>query len=568
MRNDAEILTEIAAELRETYKHNRKLSGIIYFHRISDPRMEGSAIKQLKIFRELCGDDSGTLRNVILATNRWDRLESEEVGIRRQAELEKNPRFWKSMCLKGSQVARFEGTTESALQLIRLVMRNTPLPLKIQQEMVDENKPLVETGAGRFVDAEIDKLRREHEQTLAAIKEEMQLALREKDKDMQILLREESERSKKEIDELRRQQELMNADNEKAMSEERELRKQERERMENEVARLKADIDARGQAEKTKLKKMEDEQLELAFQSSKLQLEKEKARAIEQLYLQREQVQYDQAQRGQRQHEREQREREQREREQREHEQREQEQREELLRDEQDLKNAGYDPQGRKNSATNALSEAVRKRKDLRIIRLLLAKGANPTSCIVQPRFAHRSALHVAAEVGYVGAIGIMTETASGAIDLDILDSNGDTALSWAASSGHGAVVNMLLAKGANPDTTNRFGRTPLILAAKFGNEAAVLLLLAKGAKLDITDNDSNTALICAAQNGYEAIVRQLLTNGAKHDIKNIHGETALSLATKHAHGSVVSLLRWPAAQQRLRVSIQSAGDLRLRKSR
>ena len=155
MRNDAEILTEIALELHKTYKQNQKFSGIIYFHRISDPRMEGSAIKQLKIFRELCGDDSGTLKNVILATNRWDRLESEEVGIRRQAELVSEPRYWKPMCLQGSQVTRYEGTTESALELIRLVMHNTPLPLKIQKEMVDESKPLAETGAGRFVEAEM-----------------------------------------------------------------------------------------------------------------------------------------------------------------------------------------------------------------------------------------------------------------------------------------------------------------------------------------------------------------------------------------------------------------------------
>jgi hypothetical protein len=67
-RNDATILTAIADELRRTYVERRKFSGIIYFHRISDPRMEGSTIKQLQLFRELCGDDSGMLKNVILAT--------------------------------------------------------------------------------------------------------------------------------------------------------------------------------------------------------------------------------------------------------------------------------------------------------------------------------------------------------------------------------------------------------------------------------------------------------------------------------------------------------------------
>lgn len=265
MRNDAEILTEIALELHKTYKQNQKFSGIIYFHRISDPRMEGSAIKQLKIFRELCGDDSGTLKNVILATNRWDRLESEEVGIRRQAELVSEPRYWKPMCLQGSQVTRYEGTTESALELIRLVMHNTPLPLKIQKEMVDESKPLAETGAGRFVEAEIDNLCKEHEQALAAIKTEMELALQKKDEDMQALLEGESVRLKREIDELRKNQEMMKADVEKRKTqwnEERKLWMVERERMENEMAQLKVGIiDAGAQSEEAKVKMMEEKQV-------------------------------------------------------------------------------------------------------------------------------------------------------------------------------------------------------------------------------------------------------------------------------------------------------------------
>jgi protein subunit release factor A len=87
-------------------------------------------------------------------------------------------------------------------------MHNTPQPLKIQQEMVDDNKPLSETGAGLFVDAEIKKLRREHEETLASIKKEMELALQKKDVEMQKMLDDEMERSKKEIEDLCEEQEI------------------------------------------------------------------------------------------------------------------------------------------------------------------------------------------------------------------------------------------------------------------------------------------------------------------------------------------------------------------------
>lgn len=164
--NDAETLNLIAAELAETYRQNRKLSGIIYFHCISDNHMEGSAAKQLRMFREMCGDDSGVLKNVIFATNHWDRLESEEVGIARLTELENNPCFWKTMCAEGSRVARFQATTESALELIRFVIPNTPLPLRIQREMVGENKLLEETSVGRIEKGETGKHQKEHGQAL------------------------------------------------------------------------------------------------------------------------------------------------------------------------------------------------------------------------------------------------------------------------------------------------------------------------------------------------------------------------------------------------------------------
>lgn len=81
--------------------------------------------------------------------------------------------------------------------------------------MADENKPLPETGAGSFVEAEVDKLRQVHEQILTVIMEknqETKLALQKKDADIQILLKE-----KQEI----------------------------RERLENEVAQLKAGIGRR-----------------------------------------------------------------------------------------------------------------------------------------------------------------------------------------------------------------------------------------------------------------------------------------------------------------------------------
>ena len=333
-----------AVALRDKYAQGRKFSGILYFQLISDIRVGDLAINdtQLKAFHELCGDDSGMLENVILATNRWDLVGSEEVGIQRQTDLENDLLYWEPMCLQGSQVRRFEGTRESALDLIRLVMHSTTQPLKIRQEMVNKNNPLSEGGVGGVAEAEIDKFRRGQVQTLTAIvdtelglqkkdrvveallkeesersnkeidelrkqqemmkadnekmaallreerkrvdmvKEEMEFALRKKDENMRIVLKEEAERSKKEIDELRKLQEMMRADNQKVLNllrEERELRKEDQERMESEMAQLKVDINATLQIKTLDFEKMRGEQLELALQMFRLQVEEEKAKA-------------------------------------------------------------------------------------------------------------------------------------------------------------------------------------------------------------------------------------------------------------------------------------------------
>lgn len=196
-------------------------------------------------------------------------------------------------------------------------------------------------------------------------------------------------------------------------------------------------------------------------------------------------------------------------------------------RDELDLKNAGYDPHDGQNSATMALSAAVRDRKGLRIINLLLAKGANPALDIVQPsdRYA-ANALHRAAGVGYADAVCTFIERNPS--ELDRVGGNSNTALIQAAWKGHEAAVKVLLEKGAKLDTRNEGGNTGLILAADRGHEAVVHLLLMKGAKSNIRNAAGETALICAASSGHEDIVRLLLMAGADQRLMTNAGDTAL----------------------------------------
>ena len=98
-----------------------KIAGIIYLHEISQPRFETSRASFL-MFKKLCGDDR--LKNVILATTKWSYID-ETVGLRREQQLSET--YWKRMLVRGSRMARFMDTRESAWDIIDLVLDEDPV---------------------------------------------------------------------------------------------------------------------------------------------------------------------------------------------------------------------------------------------------------------------------------------------------------------------------------------------------------------------------------------------------------------------------------------------------------
>ena len=121
-------------------------------------------------------------------------------------------------------------------------------------------------------------------------------------------------------------------------------------------------------------------------------------------------------------------------------------------------------------------------------------------------------------------------------------DDRGDAALMLAAISENPAIVEKLLAAGAQPNVKNEYGYTALHYAAKNGLTAIVEKLLAAGADFNITDNNGRTALIEAALGRYTTVIEKLLLAGAKPNMKDKDGLTALSAAT-YEHTVVEKLL-------------------------
>ena len=173
-RSDTEILTLIADWLRDSYDSGTFLSGIIYLHRISDVRMMGSAISNLRMFRKLCGPDN--LTSVHLVTTMWDKVTKEE-GERRESDLTGPNGFWSAMVASGCVVERHDGSPESAQALMFELVRQSPFVVGMQKEMA-AGKTLIETEAGSSLNEELIKMQRKYEEELAAIKEETEIAIK------------------------------------------------------------------------------------------------------------------------------------------------------------------------------------------------------------------------------------------------------------------------------------------------------------------------------------------------------------------------------------------------------
>ena len=161
----------IGLDTLNRYQNGKKLSGVIYMHRISDIRMSGISTRNFKMFRQLCGDS--TLKNVVIVTNMWGQV-SKEVGEAREAELKEEEMFFKPVLDKGAVMLRHnENTKYSAQNVVRCIMDNHPLSLRIQRELVDEKKDISQTGAGEDVDGELMVQTRKHRQEMRELQEEM-----------------------------------------------------------------------------------------------------------------------------------------------------------------------------------------------------------------------------------------------------------------------------------------------------------------------------------------------------------------------------------------------------------
>jgi len=190
--------------LKSTYSKGKKLHGIIYLHRITDNRMAGTAMRNFRFFQQLCGEDA--LKNCAIATNMWNQIKTSD-GEAREAELFSKDIFFKPAVDRGAKRFRHNNTVESAHNIIRQLLENTPTALAIQRELVDEKKRVFETKAGETLLGEYATLAKKQQEEMDELQKDLEEAQRERDETSRQEIEEALEKLRAEREKLAAEQE-------------------------------------------------------------------------------------------------------------------------------------------------------------------------------------------------------------------------------------------------------------------------------------------------------------------------------------------------------------------------
>lgn len=113
-------------------------------------------------------------------------------------------------------------------------------------------------------------------------------------------------------------------------------------------------------------------------------------------------------------------------------------------------------------------------------------------------------------------------------VDVDKTQSNGNTALQFAASNGHHEIVNYLIENGADLNHQDKQGQTALSDAAAHNCVKCVHALISAGADIERTDQVGRTPLAYAVKNGWPQVSKILINAGAR---KNVIDAAGISIA-------------------------------------
>ncbi|KAL6831285.1 ankyrin repeat-containing domain protein [Trichoderma sp. SZMC 28015] len=494
-RSDVEVLQNIAVWLTDSLKlEDIKLSGIIYLHRIIDVRMAGSALRNLSMFKKLCGE--GAYSSVVLATSMWSQVD-EATGAQREQELIETKKFWGHMYEKGSRIFRLDQTRESCLEIIKYIISlgSTTL-LELQDEIVNHHRQIEDTEAGVQLNQDIIRERQKHQAELLALKEQMQEEMAEHDAELQRALKEE-------YDELK--ENIRRSDEEQAKL--KQDLKDVHERKERELLELKKQMWAERQRYDENRKRQAKEY------DDKIRRSEERSRKQLEILERKNSEQNDRLRRTEEAH-----------------------YKQKAALERQAKENADRVKAWAEHRNTPLHLAAMDGKAD--VAASLLFQGAN----IEAKNKYGRTPLYLAVLNGKADIAELLLDQEA---DIEAMEADGWTILHKMAAKGNADMVNFLLNHGAKLEAKiNNNGNTPVGLAIWNNQLYMAKLLLKRGANINARrSTDGATILHQVATDGRVEWVDFLLCSGASLEVHTDKGLTPFGRAVWNEKADMAEML-------------------------
>ena len=193
--------------------------------------------------------------------------------------------------------------------------------------------------------------------------------------------------------------------------------------------------------------------------------------------------------------------------------------------------NVAFVPHGQEHRACPAMWE------DPAVCQVLIDAGADTET---KDDYG-RSPLHFACRSGALDVVKMLVEAGAGVC---VTDNAGITGLMFGAYHGHTETVRALLCMPkVDVNQSNNSGSTSLHCAATQDILAVVEVLIAAGADIEAETMRRITPLHCACHNGKLEIAKVLLKAGADVCAVDNRGDTCLSYAAAFAHTETVRYL-------------------------
>ncbi|KAJ6111400.1 P-loop containing nucleoside triphosphate hydrolase [Penicillium sp. IBT 18751x] len=180
-----------------------RIAGVIYVHDITQAKMKGSGMKNLRMFEKVVGKDQ--VSNCCLVTSKWSLQRHEDLEAH---EAELKAKFWKPLLERGARMERFGDSMQSAIDIIRPLAENSFVPQLVNETQI-LGKTLVQTEAGKEVNDNLEDAKMAHKKELEELFIQQEEAIRDKDWEMKQIIATEKQENEERLAEIEKARKVL-----------------------------------------------------------------------------------------------------------------------------------------------------------------------------------------------------------------------------------------------------------------------------------------------------------------------------------------------------------------------